>query len=99
MPITFDNHGWMHGALPEECIRECSVPGRDAQEFVTHWRRRLGFAPPEAQARAFLRGYGAWGDLDTASAETLADRVLWIFSCNAREAIERGEEPDYYLGM
>jgi len=84
--------------LPEECVRDCSTPGQDASEAVSYWRRRLGFTVPRAFAVDYLRGFGAWDDLATADDETIAERVLWIFAGDAREALASGEEPRYYLG-
>jgi hypothetical protein len=84
--------------LPAECVSDCSAPGQDAQEAVTYWRERLGFTVPRAYAVEYLRGFGSWEDLDSVDDETLADRVLWLFAGDAREALRTGEAPSYYLG-
>lgn len=97
-PITW-NERWMNGELSEECIKDCSSTG-DVSEAVTYWRNTLNFEVPEEYARQWLREFGAWEpeELRDATQEWLADRVLWIFAGDAFEAIQRGEEPLYYLG-
>ena len=54
-----------------DAIRECTVPGQDASIAVEVWREKLGFTvDPE----------GAWDEEELAamSAETLAEKVLWL---------------------
>jgi len=86
------------GELLAECVQDCAAPGQDASDAVSYWRERLGFAPPRGFAVEYLRGFGAWEDLDTADYETIAGRVLWLFACDAREALANGEATCHYLG-
>jgi len=85
------------GELPAECVSDCSAPGQDASEAVAYWRERLSFSPPRAYALEYLRGFGAWDDLETWDDETIAERVLWLFAGDAREALANGEAPFHYL--
>jgi len=85
------------GELPAECVSDCSAPGQDASDAVAYWVARLSFAPPRVYAIEYLRGTGAWEDLDTIDDDTLAERVLWLFAGDAREALARGETTCHYL--
>jgi hypothetical protein len=89
-PISFDpKYGWLvSGCFPGDCIAECSGSG-SVDEPVEWWRKALKFAealePVRALAERYLREFGAWDDLETASIETLADRILWTACCDIRE--------------
>ncbi len=90
-PITFDlRYGWLaSGQFPADCITECSASG-DVSEAVEYWVRNLEFNPPRDLAIRYLREFGAWDDLETATDETLAQRILWSAMCDIRE---QGEWP------
>lgn len=81
----FDKYGYFLEELPEDCIRDCFSPGQDASEAVSYWRKRLGFQVPRELAVRYLREYGAWEDLDTASDDMLADRCLWLAAGDIKE--------------
>ena len=85
--LVFNRYG-LQGDLPEDCIAECSHPGSCDAE-VEYWREKLNLValiePSRAEAEEFLGDYGAWKDLATADIETLADRILWVAACDARE--------------
>lgn len=84
-PITFKPEGWLvSGQFPADCIESCSTSGSndDAVEF---WVSKLDFSPPRDLMERYLGEYGAWDDLQTASDETLAQRVLWTAMHDIRE--------------
>lgn len=82
----FDAHGWLIRRIPRECWRDCSAPG-PADDSVAYWRERLHFSVPRELAIAWLREFGAWDadELNESSDNELADRVLWLASCDLRE--------------
>lgn len=65
--------------LPPDCVRDCSSSG-DVSEAVEFWTEELGFTVERAPAIECLSGYGAWEDeqLESASDEWLAQRILWL---------------------
>jgi hypothetical protein len=74
--------------ISAECIADCSVPGQDASEAVEYWLAQgmpaIAGIPREMVAR-YLRGYGAWDDLETADDDVLRQRLLWVVCCDFRE--------------
>jgi len=78
MSNLFDRYGNFIGAIPAECVAECTRPGKDATPFVDAWRKRLDFQVPRELAVKYLDDFGAWDDLDTAPDDRLAERILWI---------------------
>ena len=86
--IFFDpRYGWLWGEIPAACVDACSASG-DVSASVSDWVKRLSFEPPRALAISYLSEFGAWDDLETATPETLAERVLWI-ACG--DISEQGE--------
>jgi hypothetical protein len=89
--MTFNEYGYLQGEIPAECVADCSHQGA-CDDDVAFWVRKLGFeeaiAAARPQAVSYLRDFGAWDDLDTASNETLAQRILWTACCDVRESGE-----------
>jgi len=85
-PITFHpKYGHLaSGRFPADCIESCAASG-DCTEAVEYWQSRLNFNPPRDLMERYLKEYGAWDDLQTASDDTLAQRILWIACCDIRE--------------
>lgn len=97
----FDESGYYIGPdFPEDCVQECSEPGRAADVYVSRWVETLQFAVPRALAVAYLKGFGAWpetvqealeqGDdpaeaLEARSDRELASIVLWLACGDIRE--------------
>ena len=77
----FYSDGSLTMELPSDCVRECSHFG-DCFDDVKFWVEQLNFNVPVDQARAYLKGFGTWDDLEDCSEELLAQRVLWT-ACNA----------------
>lgn len=67
--------------FPEEAIQDCSASG-DMGEAVDFWLAELGFDVPEEDARAYLRGYGAWDDDELADHAQNRRRIFWIACCH-----------------
>lgn len=87
-PFTFDKYGNLStGQFPQSCIEECSAAG-SVDQAVEYWVERLAFNPPRQLMESYLKEYGAWDDLATASDDVLARRVLWTAACDISE---RGE--------
>lgn len=80
--------------LPRDCIETCSAPG-PADEAVDYWHDELGFTVDRKRAERCLQGYGAWDDLDAASDETLAKRVLWLACGDFSEFITYAEREGF----
>lgn len=68
--------------FPDECIRDCSMPGRDATPYVEAWLSRIGLALDPDEARAALREYGAWNDAELADDAANRARILWCACCD-----------------
>ena len=79
--------------LPRVAIEDCAAPG-PADQCVDFWRRKLEFTVDRSNAIRCLKGYGAWDDLEQASDDTLAERVLWLACSDFREFIFYAEEAD-----
>jgi hypothetical protein len=86
-----------YAQLPKECIQDCSRSG-DVSNQVKYWRIKLNFQVCRNNAIRCLEGYGAWDDLESASDETIAERVLWLacgdFSEYLRWCEQEGKDPD-----
>lgn len=67
--------------FPQECIRDCSMPGRDAGPYVEAWLSRIGLALDPDEARAALREYGAWDDDELHDDAANRARILWTACC------------------
>lgn len=89
-PISFVlGVGWIaSGQFPADCIAACSASG-SVDSAVAHWCAELKFAealePVRPLVEQYIKEFGAWDDLTTASIETLAHRVLWSACCDIRE--------------
>ena len=89
-PISFDiKYGWLQsGQFPADCIAECSASG-SVDSAVEYWRIKLNLVealtPVRGKVESYLKEFGAWDDLQEASMETLADRILWTACCDIRE--------------
>ena len=72
--------------LNPDCIADCAAGGA-VDDAVAFWTDTLGFTVNRARALAYLRSTGAWEreELDAATDETLARRVLWLACCNFKE--------------
>ena len=79
MKLTFDQHGWLEGEIPENCVKECHHQGAcDAD--VERWVKELNFQVPRDKAVDYLVEFGAWDrdELNAMSDKDLAEKVLWI---------------------
>ena len=88
-PIAFNEYGWLaSGHFPADCIESCSASG-SVDDAVEYWVNKLFLAETIAASRdlavRYLQEFGAWDDLDTATDERLACRILWIACCDIRE--------------
>ncbi len=84
----FDANGYYTGpTIPDDCVTDCAAQGR-VDGAVDAWRYTLNFEVPRKLAISYLREFGAWtrGELDYASDELLAERVLWIACCELKES-------------
>ena len=70
--------------VPREAVRACSHQG-DCLADVQAWLPKCRDWAADATLRAELKEYGAWDDLDTATTETLRERVLWCACGDIRE--------------
>ena len=79
--------------LGEECVADCSGPGR-ADEAVAYWRKRLGFQVPRDLAVEIVACSGGWDreELKDKSDDELSEICLWFAACDLRES---GEECAY----
>jgi hypothetical protein len=53
----------------------------------------------EDQLRQFLRGYGAWEDLETADRDTLRERAIWIGGSDIDEEKDPVEAYEHVPGL
>jgi hypothetical protein len=75
----FDQHGYFHGDIPQECVSDCNHPGQcDAD--VEFWTSELGFSVPREKAIIWLSEFGAWDleELNEKQDNELAEIVLWL---------------------
>jgi hypothetical protein len=88
----FDSYGNMIKDLPEECINDCTVPGRDAYESCKYWVNELGFTNglDIPLAKGYLKWTGGWDDDEIASLsdEETAIKILWILANDAKEGMD-----------
>ena len=88
----FDSYGNLVKDLPEECIKDCTVPGRDAYESCKYWVNELGFANglDIPLAKGYLKRTGGWEDDEIASLndEETAIKILWILANDAKEGLD-----------
>ena len=88
----FDSYGNLVKDLPEECIKDCTVPGRDAYESCKYWVNELGFANglDIPLAKGYLKWTGGWEDDEIASLddEETAIKILWILANDAKEGLD-----------
>lgn len=100
-----EKYGFLQKDIPEECVMDCSGPGRK-DDAVAYWVDELKFYIPQpliGKAKNYLREFGAWEEEELDQwAETedvehqLAQHILWCFCCDLREGnVEPGE---LYLG-
>jgi len=76
----FDEHGYLIGDIPEECIKDCSSPG-DCYKITKYWVDKLNFSVPKELSIEYLSEFGAWEreELESSSdGYELAIIVLWI---------------------
>ena len=88
----FDSYGNMIKDLPEECIKDCTVPGRDAYESCKYWVNELDFTNglDIPLAKGYLKWTGGWDDDEIASLndEETAIKILWILANDAKEGLD-----------
>lgn len=82
--------------LPEQCVRDCTVPGRDASTDVKRWLKNEEIIAifskfPQEDIRAYCKQTGAWSDYGTADLDTIRERCLWLWCCECREQRDAGE--------
>ena len=70
--------------IPRQAIKECSHSG-PCDSDVARWLPEVKDWADDATLRDELQPYGAWNDLDTATTETLRERVLWLGCGNILE--------------
>ena len=75
----FDEYGWLLRKLPEECVQDCTAPGR-VDEAVEYWQKKLEFTVPRARAIEWLLESGGWSmdELSMRDDVWLAQAVLWL---------------------
>lgn len=85
----FDDYGNFIGALPKDCIAQCSAPG-PVDDAVDYWRIVLGFRPPRYLAIPYLLSTGAWDETELNQSDdiVIAQRVLWLACCDIKEGGE-----------
>ncbi len=80
----FDEQGYLVGELPQDCVDQCSHSGQCVDD-VRFWLKELDFQVPRDKAIVYLRGFGAWDDLEDMTDEDLAEKVLWIACGNIHD--------------
>jgi len=83
---TIFSNGLIEFELPSECVSDCSGMG-DATEAVEHWQRELNLNLNREHMITELSEYGAWDDFDTATNETLEQRLIWLGACDINEEL------------
>lgn len=75
----FDESGRLLRGLPEECVRECTAPGR-VDEAVEYWQKKLEFEVPRERAIEWLLESGSWSEAELSRKDDrwLAQAVLWL---------------------
>jgi len=63
--------------FPAGFVRDCSHAGA-CDVDVAYWLDQIGLAVSPADARAVLRGYGAWSTLELADHAANLRRILWL---------------------
>lgn len=63
--------------IPQACVEECATSGSN-DDAVERWQKELGFGVDPKRARAHLKKFGAWDDLETVSELELNQRLLWV---------------------
>ena len=89
----FNSRGEFKGCapvgFPREAMEDCAGSG-DVSDAVHYWREKLEFTVPREMAISWLAETGAWDreELESATDETLAQRVLWLACCEMQESSE-----------
>ena len=77
----FTEIGMFVGSIPNEAIRDCTMPGRDAfSKHAKFWVAKLYFIVPIKPAKKYLWDNGAW-DTDEINAMTddeITQKVFWL---------------------
>lgn len=73
--------------IPQQCVDECATSGSN-DEPVERWQHRLKFEIDPVRARAHLKKFGAWDDLETISETELNQRLLWTICWNFADGEE-----------
>ena len=71
-------------SMTAEQAAQCSHHGPCDDDVAANLNDVVWHASDD-QIRRYLKGYGAWDDLQAASSETLHSRMLWIAACDIRE--------------
>lgn len=90
----FDSAGIAIQDPPRECVKDCSRPGI-VDEDVDYWVQELDLTAPPWLLRRYLKGFGAWSAAELCDHTENLKRLLWIWCCNIREAVDSGMS--YYL--
>lgn len=72
--------------MPADCIKDCSAPGSDVREAVTHWVKKLRLEAPPWLLREHLRGTGAWEPSELCDHQENLRRLLFLWACDCRES-------------
>ena len=76
--------GHVLARVPERAIYDCAHQG-PCDDDVAYWLTRTEWVGDDDDLRCFLKGYGAWDDLQTCPQETLRGRALWVLCGNERD--------------
>lgn len=70
-----------------EALKDCGRPGK-ADVPVDYVLTNYEVSGDEAECRAMLRGYGAWGDDELEDHESNLRRLVWLAGCQIMESGE-----------
>lgn len=88
MSDLFNEYGHFLGEIPANAVDACTIGGQDASPYVREWIDTLDFTVPRDLAVKYLREFGAWDDLDTASLDEITERVFWTACGDIKESGE-----------
>lgn len=66
-------------------LRDCGRPGQRADEAVEYVMRHYDIQGDPDDCRAFLRGYGAWDDIELEDHDENLRRLIWLTGCSFAE--------------
>ena len=69
----------------DEALRECGVPGRNADPYVDQVLERWAITGNESDCAKYLYGYGAWEDDELEDHQHNLRRLVWLTGCDLVE--------------